>query len=100
MVDAYVRDKWLARSSVAIGYTLLSWYEYFLTIEDEVEYLELAPDSGEGCLFVESLWTLLFDQTIVGMNTIGLFDGAWEHICVVYVIFIGIYLLFSLESAL
>jgi len=54
----------------------------------------------------------LFGQTIVGINASGLFAGAWQHVslCTLgwhcspnfgcrFAGFIGIYLLFSLESA-
>ncbi|KIM59726.1 hypothetical protein SCLCIDRAFT_1217507 [Scleroderma citrinum Foug A] len=98
MVSAYAHDEWVARSSVVVGYTLL-WYDYFLTIADEVEYIWNSPWTTIKVAYLLNRYGILFGQTIVGINATGLLAWAWEHICEVYLVFIGIYQLLALESA-
>ncbi|KIM62517.1 hypothetical protein SCLCIDRAFT_805141 [Scleroderma citrinum Foug A] len=93
----FLHDLWLARVSVAAGYTLL-WYDYFLTIGDEIEYIWNSPRTAVKFLYLLHRYGTLFGHTVVGIQETGLVSGSL-HFCEGYAIWLGIYLVFSLEVA-
>ncbi|KIM62514.1 hypothetical protein SCLCIDRAFT_805086 [Scleroderma citrinum Foug A] len=75
----FVHHLWLVRISLTVGYTLL-WYDYFLTIEDEVEYIWKSPWTAVKIIYLLKRYGILFGQTVFGIQVSGLYPEVWREV--------------------
>ncbi|KAI6044378.1 hypothetical protein EDC04DRAFT_361332 [Pisolithus marmoratus] len=97
ITPAMLYDVWLQKATVLAGYTWLV-YDYFLTLDDEVEYIWNAPWTPVRCIYSANRYIVLLGQTLVCIQATGVLVTVTGG-CEVYAIFLCGYILVSLETA-
>ncbi|KAI6001154.1 hypothetical protein EDD15DRAFT_1658249 [Pisolithus albus] len=97
ITPAIIYDVWLERAAIVAGYALLV-HDYFLTLSVEVEYIWGAPWTPVKSIYLANRYFALLGQTLICMQTTG-FVASVTGGCELYSIFLGVYILVSLETA-
>ncbi|KAI6044376.1 hypothetical protein EDC04DRAFT_2889842 [Pisolithus marmoratus] len=97
ITPGFFYDIWLQRIAIVAGYTLLV-YDYFLTLSDEVECVWKAPWTLVKFIYLANRYIVLLGQTLVCIQATGLITAV-NGGCEVYALFLGVYLVVTLEIA-
>ncbi|KAI6149206.1 hypothetical protein BKA82DRAFT_1001464 [Pisolithus tinctorius] len=93
----FMYEIWVQRAAVVAGYTLLV-YDYFLTLGDEVEYIWNTPWTPVKLVHLTNRYVVLFGYTLICIQATG-FVAAITGGCEFYAIFLGVYIVISLETS-